>query len=71
MAGLWQRAQAELHQPYDHNAWFFGSADRQLPRWAGYALGYELVQRFFAATGGDAVMHVNTPAETFAGAWAG
>ncbi|RJF73671.1 hypothetical protein D3875_10885 [Deinococcus cavernae] len=71
MAGLWQRAQTELHQPYDHNAWFFGSADRQLPRWAGYALGYELVQRFFAATGGDAVTHVNTPAETFAGAWAG
>lgn len=38
-------------------------------RWAGYALGYELVRRFFTVNGGDAVMHANTPAEAFRSVW--
>ncbi|EYB69326.1 hypothetical protein DEIPH_ctg008orf0040 [Deinococcus phoenicis] len=67
---LWQRAQAELDAPsYDHAAWFFGSEAEGLPRWAGYALGYELVRRFLRATDGDALTHTATPAEQFRGAW--
>lgn len=29
---------------YDHPAWFFGTAD--LPRWAGYAIGYRLARAY-------------------------
>jgi len=28
---------------YDHNAWFFGTT-KDIPRWAGYSIGFELVQ---------------------------
>ncbi len=67
---LWTRAQAELDSPtYDHNAWFFGSEAAGLPRWTGYALGYELVRRFFTWQGADAVTHADTAAEEFRGAW--
>lgn len=31
---------------YDHNAWFFGSEDKGIPRWAGYSLGFELVNEY-------------------------
>ncbi|MCU0618078.1 MAG: DUF2268 domain-containing protein [Gemmatimonadaceae bacterium] len=33
---------------YDHRAWFFGSGD-SIPRWTGYAAGYELVRRHLRA----------------------
>lgn len=70
--GLWQRAQVELDLPaYDHNAWFFGSEEAGLPRWAGYALGFELVRRFLFQSGGDAVTHADAPAAGFWGAWEG
>jgi len=29
---------------YDHDAWFYGTAD--LPRWAGYTLGYDLCKKY-------------------------
>jgi hypothetical protein len=35
--GDWQNTE------YGHAAWFFGSSE--LPRWLGYSLGYQLVQR--------------------------
>jgi len=42
------RAIEQWSQPfYDHNAWFFGSAD--MPRWLGYSLGYALVRRYLLA----------------------
>lgn len=62
---LWQQAKAELNGPYNHHAWFFGSEEKNLPRWAGYALGHELVRRFFNRNGGNATIHANTPAELF------
>jgi uncharacterized protein YjaZ len=31
---------------YDHNGWFFGSEARGIPKWTGYALGYEIVKRY-------------------------
>jgi GNAT superfamily N-acetyltransferase len=66
---LWAQAQAELDTPgYDHAAWFFGTGEQ--PRWAGYALGYELVRRGLAMLGGDAVSHAETLAEAFRSAWA-
>ncbi len=43
---VWERAQAVLEVPYgyDHRAWFFGRGD--LPRWAGYTLGYRIAQAY-------------------------
>lgn len=68
---LWARAEPLLdREDYDHNAWFYGSAAQHLPRWAGYALGFELVQRYLASEGGDAATCVDVPAaelRTFAG----
>ncbi len=66
---LWTRAYKDLDGPYDHQAWFFGSADQDLPRWGGYALGFELVRRFFEREGGDAVVHAATSAEEFRSGW--
>lgn len=41
------KARAEWQSTdYDHAEWFFGS--QQIPRWAGYSLGYELVRRYLA-----------------------
>lgn len=70
--GLWHRAEAELDSTdYGHPAWFFGSEAGGLPRWAGYALGYELVRRFLVRRGGDAVTWADAPAGQFRGAWSG
>jgi uncharacterized protein YjaZ len=66
---LWNQAQAAVSGPYDHQAWFFGSESQGLPRWGGYALGYELVRRFFQQHGGDAVIHAITAADLFYSAW--
>ena len=28
---------------YDHNAWFYGSTTKKIPRWTAYTLGYDIV----------------------------
>lgn len=67
---LWRRAQAELDSSdYSHPAWFFGAEAASLSRWAGYALGFELVRRFLVREGGDAVTWADAPAERFQDAW--
>ncbi|WP_221090865.1 DUF2268 domain-containing putative Zn-dependent protease [Deinococcus aquaedulcis] len=66
---LWARAEQQLDGPYDHQAWFFGDASHELPRWGGYALGFELVRRFLERQGGDAVIHASISAEAFRSAW--
>jgi Predicted Zn-dependent protease (DUF2268) len=45
-AELWRKAQAVLEVPYgyDHRAWFFGRGD--LPRWAGYTIGYRIAEAY-------------------------
>ena len=32
--------------PYDHAAWFYGSKSEVIPRWAGYTLGYDIVEKY-------------------------
>ena len=32
-------------KPYDHNKWFFGTSP-DIPRWAGYVIGFKLVKDF-------------------------
>lgn len=31
---------------HDHAAWFFGSKQQDIPEWAGYALGFDIVHRY-------------------------
>lgn len=31
---------------YDHNAWFYGSTIKKIPRWTAYTLGYDLVAAY-------------------------
>jgi uncharacterized protein YjaZ len=31
---------------YDHDAWFYGSKEKNIPRWAGYSLGFYLVGKY-------------------------
>jgi hypothetical protein len=43
---LWRKAQPILEAPggYNHQAWFLGGGD--LPRWAGYTLGYRIAEAY-------------------------
>lgn len=66
LAPLWERARPLLERTdYGHEAWFFGSEAENLPRWAGYALGYDLVSRYLQVQGADAAAHADAPAEAF------
>jgi uncharacterized protein YjaZ len=48
MDELMELAQLEFQNTtYDHNGWFFGSKARDIPRWTGYALGFEIAKRYF------------------------
>lgn len=54
---VWARARRHLGQNVDHAEWFFGSGE--LPRWAGYTIGFDIVsgylQRHPNATAADLV----------------
>ena len=51
--------------PYDHRAWFLG-ASPTIPRWTGYAVGYELVRAYLEANPTEtASALVDTPASAF------
>jgi Predicted Zn-dependent protease (DUF2268) len=43
---LWRKAQSSWEIPYgyNHQEWFFGSGD--VPRWAGYTLGYRVADAY-------------------------
>lgn len=44
-----ERAQEEYDNPrYNHRGWFLGSKDAEIPRWAGYSLGFQLVADYLA-----------------------
>ena len=49
---LTPRMLAELDNPaYDHRAWFFGSTEKNIPRYAGYSLGYQIVANYVVQSG--------------------
>lgn len=42
-----KRAQQEYHnRNYNHQEWFFGSKEKGIPKWTGYALGFKLVKDY-------------------------
>lgn len=50
---------------YNHSLWFFGSQPDQVPRWAGYTLGYSLAKSYMEFTGKKASELVAEPAQSF------
>jgi len=54
-----------LSKEYDHSSWFFGSEEKDIPRWAGYAIGFKLVGDYIKKTGKTASELVNTLAGDF------
>jgi hypothetical protein len=57
--------------PYDHAAWFFG-ADPAIPRWAGYAIGFEMVRAYLSANSSRRASGLFAePASSFVSAAAG
>lgn len=61
-----ERASEEFFcETYNHNAWFFGSEEKLIPRWAGYSLGYYIVGEYLAKTGKKPSELVNEDARTF------
>lgn len=57
-------AQAEWDsRDYEHSRWFFGSRD--LPRWLGYSLGFQIVDRYLAETGASAAGQAHFAAAGF------
>ena len=62
------RAHLELESnSYNHNAWFYGSVDLDIPRCAGYALGFSIVEHYIHRWDTRASRLWNVPAETFYG----
>ncbi len=70
-SALRAKADSELNSTqYGHARWFFGSTS-DIPNWAGYTLGFELVSAYIAAQtpGTTAATLVSTSANTFLSAW--
>lgn len=41
------KAQKEFdNKNYNYNEWFFGSKEKNIPKWAGYTLGFKLVEDY-------------------------
>ncbi len=38
------------NQNYDHTSWFFGKDKLEIPRWAGYSLGFKIVSEYLSKT---------------------
>ncbi|MDD5090725.1 MAG: DUF2268 domain-containing putative Zn-dependent protease, partial [Candidatus Wallbacteria bacterium] len=63
---MYKLAQPELDsQTYNHFDWFFGSYARKIPRFAGYSLGFSLVEAHMKKTGLSASGLWNSGAEQF------
>lgn len=50
---------------YNHSNWFFGSQEKEIPKWAGYSIGFKLVDDYLQRTGRKASELVSEPAESF------
>jgi len=50
---------------YNHTDWFFGSQERNIPKWAGYAIGFKLVGDYLEKMGKKASELVAVPSESF------
>lgn len=55
-----------FNKTYNHYEWFFnGSTKKQIPQFAGYSLGYELVREHLSFTESSSAALWNEPAQNF------
>jgi uncharacterized protein YjaZ len=48
--GMIERMKKEWNEaPYNHNAWFYGSKEMNIPRWTAYTIGFNLVGKYLEA----------------------
>ncbi len=65
MNELLETAKLEFDDPnFDYGTWFFGSETRNIPFWAGYALGFEIVRRYLEQTSQTAANAWSVPSKT-------
>lgn len=61
-----EKAKPFLHDArYSHNDWFFGSKELNIPRWTGYALGFDVVGTYMQRAGKTASELVAMHADAF------
>ncbi len=66
LEAMWGRAKSELKtSSYDHDAWFFGSSERGIPRHTGYSLGFSIVAQYVRNRATPASRLWAEPAEAF------
>lgn len=53
-----------LNDKYNHNDWFFGNQEKNIPKWIGYDLGYYLVGLYLQQTKQSAAECYDTPSAT-------
>lgn len=56
-------------QHYDHNAWFYGSDTNNIPQWAGYSLGYTIVDNYLKKTNKKIHEILVIPTDEVLGTW--
>ncbi len=63
---LKKRAEADFNNSnYNHSDWFFGRDDLGIPKWAGYAIGFDIVKKHIEKTGKKASELTTVKAEEF------
>jgi uncharacterized protein YjaZ len=63
---LKEKAREEFdNEDYDHQAWFFGSEERGIPKWAGYSISYSLVGDYLNQTEKSAAELTDQPTDVF------
>lgn len=66
LSTLWEKAREELDSSaFSYQDWFFGSKDRGIPRFLGYALGLWLVDTYKARTGHSGTALLDVQAKEF------
>jgi uncharacterized protein YjaZ len=66
LAEVMDKARPEFNSlSYSHSDWFFGTDKDAIPRWAGYSLGFKLVEDHMKRTGKKASELVSTRAGEF------
>jgi uncharacterized protein YjaZ len=64
MNELLELAKNDFEAPLDYTGWFFGIESRGIPFWCGYALGFEIMKRYFERTNQTAATAWHVPTQT-------
>lgn len=63
---LLEKAKKELDSKKEiRPKWLLGKIDKDVPRWAGYTIGFRLIQKYIEVYGSNAANLYNVPSEKF------